>query len=637
MTATALPLVLCGPILRRLTPEKLTLWLAASRPLESRLHLYPDGESQQEVDAGAHCRCWQAGEELFFYLFDIPLQQALPYDCFIGYDLQLRPVNTEHWQPVTEWASDICYPGQPRPGFVLRSRLDRVLHGSCRKPHYDSADGLLFADAKLQQHFIDPQHWPSVLMMSGDQVYVDDVGGPMLVAIHGLLAELGLPVENIAEVQSSEARLHDQDAHYYRRDTLLPTEQSSGLQDVLFRSVEKPVFTSDHAHNHLITLGEVLAMYLLVWSPAAWEKLSLQAPPALDDAQQALYSEERHSLDHFIAGLPRVRRVMAHLPVAMIFDDHDITDDWNLTAGWEQSAYSNPFSRRVIGNALLGYLICQGWGNAPEHFPEPLLEQVVTGLQQPGSEQYDVLLDELLKFPRWHYHWDYHTPLVVLDTRTHRWRSEKNLNWPSGLMDWEALTDLQNDILGHESVVIVSPAPIFGVKLIETVQRIFTWVGKPLLVDAENWMAHAGSAHALLNMFRHPRTPKNFVILSGDVHYSFAYDIQLRGRQGGPEIWQITSSGIRNEFPAKLLDVFDRLNRWLYAPLSPLNWFTKRRGMKIIPYKPANARSGERLLNASGIGWLELDHEGAPVTIQQLTGDERSVEFLLHEDEASWE
>ena len=34
---------------------------------------------------------------------------------------------------------------------------------------------------------------------------------------------------------------------------------------------------------------------------------------------------------------------------------------------------------------------------------------------------------------------------------------------------------------------------------------------------------------------------------------------------------------------------------------------------------------------------LELDHEGAPVTIQQLTGDERSVEFLLHEDEASWE
>ncbi len=37
----------------------------------------------------------------------------------------------------------------------------------------------------------------------------------------------------------------------------------------------------------------------------------------------------------------------------MIFDDHDITDDWNLSARWELTAYGHPFSRRIIGNALL--------------------------------------------------------------------------------------------------------------------------------------------------------------------------------------------------------------------------------------------------------------------------------------------
>jgi phosphodiesterase/alkaline phosphatase D-like protein len=29
--------------------------------------------------------------------------------------------------------------------------------------------------------------------------------------------------------------------------------------------------------------------------------------------------------------LPKVRRVLANIPTYMIFDDHDITDDWNIT------------------------------------------------------------------------------------------------------------------------------------------------------------------------------------------------------------------------------------------------------------------------------------------------------------------
>ena len=55
-------------------------------------------------------------------------------------------------------------------------------------------------------------------------------------------------------------------------------------------------------------------------------------------------------------------RVFAHLSTLMMFDDHDITDDWNLSAQWEETAYGHPFSKRIIGNALLAYLLCQGWG-----------------------------------------------------------------------------------------------------------------------------------------------------------------------------------------------------------------------------------------------------------------------------------
>ena len=155
---------------------------------------------------------------------------------------------------------------------------------------------------------------------------------------------------------------------------------------------------------------------------------------------------------------------------------------------------------------------------------------------------------------------------MVLDSRTHRWRSESAARKPSGLMDWESLTELQQTMLGLPAVLLVSPTPIFGVKIIENIQRIFTFFGYELMVDAENWMAHPGSAQAMLNIFRHPKTPHNFVVLSGDVHYSFVYDVELRGTDQGPHIWQICSSALRNEFPPRLLEMLDRANRWLYAP-----------------------------------------------------------------------
>lgn len=187
--------------------------------------------------------------------------------------------------------------------------------------------------------------------------------------------------------------------------------------------------------------------------------------------------------------------------------------------------------------------------------------------------------------------------------------------------------EMQQALLGCKSAVIVSPAPMFGVKLIEGVQKLFTWVGKPLVVDAENWMAHRGAANVLLQIWRHSKTPGNYVILSGDVHYSFAYDIVVRRQKRAPHLWQVTSSGIKNTFPVQLLNAFDRLNRWLYAPWSPLNWFTKRRKLSIHPRDPSGASAGERLWNASGIGLVTLDDEGRPVDIRQLDVDGNDVIF----------
>lgn len=653
-------LVLAGPILRRVEARRVVLWLASTCALRVRLTLQPVGGEAivlQPAPGSAQVRSLRAGAHLHYLLLDLALDTELPAGRWIGYDLHLAPAEdaAAPWQDWHAWAPDLCYPGRETPGFVFAPRVASLLHGSCRKPHHNGSDGLVRVERLLGEliarNAMDAEPvpgadglpgWPSALVLSGDQIYADDVAGPMLRAIHALIVRLGLPVERLDGV--SDAGIHDASelyrhpACYYRRETLLPRHKRNyALLEVLFGGVEKPVFTSASAHNHLITLAEVLAMYLLVWSPAPWAGLQVEPPPGMDDEEAALWNTERSRIEAFVADLPAVRRAFAHVPVAMIFDDHDITDDWNLSREWEEIAYGHPFSRRVIGNALLAYTLNQAWGNRPDAFDDALFDTLQHSLENPGAPAHGACIDALLRFEEWHYTWPSTPPLVVIDTRTRRWRSERTARRPSGLMDWESLTDLQQTLRGLPAVLLVSPAPIFGVKLIESIQRIFTWWGHPLLVDAENWMAHPGSAQAMLNLFRHRKTPQNFVVLSGDVHYSFVYDVELRGRVRGPDIWQICSSGVRNEFPPRLLAVLDRLNRWLYSPRSPLNWLTRRRHMRVTPRKHEGAARGRRLLNGAGIGLVELDAEGVPWRIRELLADGRTLAFTREEDFSRWD
>ncbi|GAC1039078.1 alkaline phosphatase D family protein [Pseudomonas sp. No.117] len=615
--ASALPPVLAGPLLRRVESSRLLLWLVTTGAEPPGPQLWQDGV---ELALHSKVRCLRLGEQAYLQLIEVWPQAALPTDAFIAYDLQL-PVGG-----IRDWAPQLLDIQGELPRFVLRARFDHLLHGSCRKPHHASADGLVAVD-RLLQGSDTARDRPAALLLTGDQVYADDVAGPMLLAVQALIRRLGLYGELLegAVVADSEA-LMAHAANLYHREDLLPAFKSNrALRERFFGGVEKPIFTSTNAHNHLVTLSEVLALYLLCWSPTPWTLIEVESP-MLDDQDRERYARESRCIEAFVATLPQAARALASVPTLMIFDDHDVTDDWNLSARWEETAYGHPFSRRIIGNALLAYLLCQAWGNSPESVTEPLAatERLLATAGDDGKldcPAQNACIDDLLAFQGWHYVLKTEPPLIVLDTRTRRWRSERRLEHPSGLMDWEALCELQQDLLDHPSAVIVSAAPMFGVKLIEAVQRIFTWFGQPLMVDAENWMAHPGAAKTMLNIFRHRRTPGNYVVLSGDVHYSFVYDIRIRDRRGEPRLWQITSSGIKNEFPPRLLATLDRLNRWLYAPWSPLNGFTKRRRWELQPRLPDRRDAGERLWNGAGIGQVLLDAEGRPAVIRQHNAD----------------
>lgn len=621
-----MPQVIAGPIVRKVTSTECHIWVVTSNADSPALNL-----SANEVVVSGNCQreTIRVGKYAFIHLLSFTSSEPFEDTARIGYSLSFSDDAQQ-----ASWENEqrgLLYDGQSSLCFHYTETPETILHGSCRKPHFHSDDALAQVDVLHKNAFKKQNDFPDLLLMTGDQIYADDVAGPMLKAIHSVIDRLGLyheALEGAVVTNTNELATHEHG--YYEREQLLPQiATNTVLSSIFFGAKKKPVFTSVNAQNHLIGSAEIIAMYLLVWSDTLWADINIDKD-GIPAKYHAIFDKEHEALNGFVKQLPQVRRALAHIPTYMIFDDHDVTDDWNLTRGWEQEVYGNPLSKRMIGNALIGYLLCQGWGNAPKKVA-PLIAKVQESMGESGLNSHDEIIDDLLDFDQWHYRLDTTPPIEVLDTRTQRWRSESNMNKPSGLMDWEALCDFQHSIIGKESVIVVSAAPIYGVKVIEAIQKVFTFFGKALTVDAENWMAHKGTANVILNIFRHYKTPPDFIILSGDVHYSFVYDVRLRFRRNSPHITQFTCSGLKNAFPDGLIKWLDRLNRVLYRSKSPLNLFTRRRNMSVKAREPSLGY-GE-LFNGCAIGVLKISQKNTDVQCKALLSNGKEVEFPASKDD----
>ncbi|WP_234399145.1 alkaline phosphatase D family protein [Pseudoalteromonas sp. T1lg75] len=611
---TELPLLLLGPLLRRAEPELIRLQLATSKAINPRLEL-SGVELYQQVDM---CRL---GEHLYLYSLTLtPRKGTFATDLAIAYELFDGLVRID--------LSAFCYPGHASPTLLIPQQLHSVLHGSCRNPHHYSDDALVQADELLACSLAQENEVqrPQLLLLSGDQVYADDVAGPMLLAIHQLVAKLGIYTESMPLLTTSEQVVDE----LYRRAELLPKkpwQKLSKWHSGYWLRKDEPHFSSIKSANHLIHFEEFIALYLLSFSAASWQLVDFaRLELAAEHPQQEVFSAEREHLRKFAASQGQVARLLAHTSTLMIFDDHDVTDDWNLTANWEQAVYTHGASRGIICNAMLAYALFQGWGNTDAKQDWPFFSLVNDALQD-NNWHLKGGYKPLLHYDYWHYELPTVPKVVVLDTRTHRWRNEQDFNEPSGLLDWERLLELESTLEGCDKVLLVSPAPVFGVKSIEAIQALFTLCGKPLMVDCENWMAHEGSAKKLLDIFRRLETPEETIILSGDVHYSFCFSVKARFGERDNRIWQLTASGIKNEFPRKLINFLDKLDSILYSPRSPLNMFTKRWQMKVDKHDTTTGPQ-KHLVSQAAISLIELE-QGELNRYRLLHSDGSCTEYEL--------
>ena len=603
-------------MIRRAEPRQVTLFIVSSQQAPFKVNAQVLGEfeqTQQILALGEHCFC-------HFYFLNSTSTTGFVVDTLISYQLEHNNAPVD--------LSAFYLDGQSSCSFVIAKQLSSILHGSCRNPHHESKDALITASHFLASKRKNSEPEPSLLVMSGDQIYADDVAGPMLLAIEQLIHQLKLFKEpNLIDELQADAK-HT----LYTRDTILPItkwHERSKLEFGYWLRQDLEHFTSLKSHNHLVHLEEFFALYLLTTSAACWRLVGLDDLTFESNNQKHTntFLQEKQNLIDFVDGLPEVEKLFANISHITMFDDHDVTDDWNLTAGWEQAVYSNPISKRIIANGLISYLVFQGVGNDGGEYTKALLhaldEQITTQFRH--LKQFD---NQILAFDRWHYTLDTHPKIIALDTRTHRWRNETDFNEPSGLLDWEQLVELDDNMTGLEEVILISPAPVFGVKSIEAIQAIFNFCGQPLLVDVENWMAHEGAARKLMQIFKRADTPIETLILSGDVHYSFCFSVQSRFSNRDNRIWQLTASGIKNEFPKSLLSKLNTLDSILYHPSSPLNFFTKRWQMKV--HKHRHKESSKHLVSDSAISLVHLENERL-TKYQLLHGDGNITEFDLSE------
>jgi hypothetical protein len=123
--------------------------------------------------------------------------------------------------------------------------------------------------------------------------------------------------------------------------------------------------------SHLIALGEYLCMYLFTWSDVLWPAsaaLPAQAEVAAA-AKAALNPSDLNDVVRLIKDiadvpgqlanvvthlktLPKVRRALANIPTYMILDDHDVTDDWNMTLGFCEDVYGSDRAVEAVGRTL---------------------------------------------------------------------------------------------------------------------------------------------------------------------------------------------------------------------------------------------------------------------------------------------
>jgi hypothetical protein len=573
----ALPLLLAGPIVRRATAGEVWFWFACSQEVVSctpKVTVYdPQGKRDGRLNRGdgfypleqAELRVVRLGRSLWVAMVSARASVPFPPDRVLGYDLAItcRTDTSSVTSTVSSMGLGITYRPFDLPTFLLARDHRRLVHGSCRRPGATGQDAFLVFDQWLGTRAADVTARPSAFILTGDQIYADDVAFPLFKAVQRLAADVigyveRLPRDGKAPISVDQYALYKQQPlpPMFERVRLKPPDMT---RKALTTRTFSPIgFTTEDGEAHLLSFAEYAAMYLVVWNP------ELCRPPyGVDDGSEA-------NLRGFPAAAAAARRVLANSATYMVFDDHEITDDWNLDAEWER-ATRNATARRILANGLAAYWAFQGWGNDPSRFGADFtgaitrhLESAADGISPrgllapiaPTAKAYE---DALFKR-----HWSFvaptNPPALCVDTRTLRETPDGQKPILSGRLVWPFLTELRirHQLKRGAPLLIILPTPLLQHRSsLWAQEHEYDWPEDRYEGDFEWYGNNPAQRAELISFLRRDLDPPALIVFSGDVHHGSVIDglyVQGASRDAiyaGRGTWamrvvQVTSSPIKN-------------------------------------------------------------------------------------------
>src|ERR671916_2763393 len=265
---------------------------------------------------------------------------------------------------------------------------------------------------------------------------------------------------------------------------------------------------------------------------------------------------------------PVTRWLLSTVPSVMIFDDHDVNDDWNISETWIRQMRSKPWwEERIIG-AFMSYWVYQHLGNLS---PRELEEDELFGRVSEAEDATRVLrefayrADREIAGTRWSFHRDFgNTRLIMMDSRAGRVLDEGNRSMLDA-EEWAwieetATGDFDHLLLGTSLPVALSPGlhhleawneAVCGGAWGRTAARLGESIRQAL--DLEHWSAFHESFTRLAKLLRsvgagersegHP--PASVLLLSGDVHHGYLAKVDL-GDGVSSAVYQSVASPLRN-------------------------------------------------------------------------------------------
>lgn len=306
---------------------------------------------------------------------------------------------------------------------------------------------------------------------------------------------------------------------------------------------------------------------------------------------------------------PIARWLLSTLPSAMIFDDHDVRDDWNTSHAWRLDMQKTDWWEERITGALMSYWIYQHLGNlTPTALAANELYGVVLGL--PDAEEVMRAFAQVAdreadgaKGTMWSYRRDLGPiRLIVIDSRCGRVLADGRRSMIGDAeFDW---VERQAEGGTFEHLVVVTSMPWLLPRALHDIEswnealcagsrgrilgRMGEWVRRA--VDLEHWAAFRTSFDRLAALFARvgrgehgAAPPATICVISGDVHHSYVSEADY-APPFASRVYQITCSPIHNTIPRLMRLVFrvgwshtaervilllDRLTR---VPPVPIRW-----------------------------------------------------------------